>query len=470
MKKPPSFERETLERLEPMALVEIILRQQENIQRLFEEIERLKAIIKRDSTDSSKPPSTDLLKKSEKKQAEQGEEKRKPGGQPGHEGKTRKGFGRVDRYEVTEVSECPYCGSEKLRSVGVKTRQVARWVDNPIEIVEYQQHQCRCEQCQSISWGSLPSGVIGEQEIEAKLQAMMVWLGHYGHLSYEKQQEWLKEMGVCEIGLGTIAATTARVAQKVKGAVTALSEWIKSQPYIHVDETPWIVKGVKEWLWSFSGPGYALFRGADSRSRAELVAVLGERYEGVLCSDDFSVYNGYDAKHQQKCLAHLRRHFKQLLKMTVKSQREIGEAFLKLIDDAFRQYRHWQETGDEESYFEWVRGFKEKVQQAIEDWMPYAGYSAGLLLRSLREKSQQWWHFLDNPMVPPDNNRAERNLRLGVTKRKVSGGSRSLDTLDNTAALLTVVQTCRAQGRSVVDFFRQALIDPSSLSLIPVNT
>jgi transposase len=77
---------------------------------------------------------------------------------------------------------------------------------------------------------------------------------------------------------------------------------------------------------------------------------------------------------------------------------------------------------------------------------------------------------LENPEVPPDNNRAERNLRLAVTKRKVCGGSRSMDELENTTALLTVIQTCRAQGRSIVDFFRQALIDPSALSLIPLQT
>jgi transposase len=77
---------------------------------------------------------------------------------------------------------------------------------------------------------------------------------------------------------------------------------------------------------------------------------------------------------------------------------------------------------------------------------------------------------LEDPEVPPDNNRAERNLRIAVTKRKVCGGSRSMDGLENTAALLTVIQTCRAQGRSIVDFFRQALIDPSALSLIPLQT
>jgi transposase len=354
--------------------------------------------------------------------------------------------------------------------MGVKTRQTARLVKNPIEIVEYQQHQCRCQSCETVVWGEMPSEVIGEQDLEASLQAMLAWLGTYAHMSYEKQQEWLLQMGVEGIGIGTLAATTERVAVSVRAKVEELADWIKTQIHTHVDETGWPVLGVKEWVWSFSGEGYALYRGADTRSRAELEAVLGEHFAGVLSSDDYSVYNGYAADGQQKCLAHLLRHFKQLLKLFPKSQQEIGRVFIKLIDEAFAMYRKWQKTQDDARYFKWAEKFQEKVNKAIEEWMPKAGYSAGKLIRNLRDKSEQWWYFLKDPKVPPDNNRAERNLRLAVTKRKVCGGSRSMDGLDNTAALLTVIQTCKAQGKCALEFFRQALIDPTGLTLIPPQT
>ena len=89
----------------------------------------------------------------------------------------------------------------------------------------------------------------------------------------------------------------------------------------------------------------------------------------------------------------------------------------------------------------------------------------GSLIRSLRDKAHQWWYFLEHPEIPPDNNLAEREsfghasrtLRLAVTKRKVSGGSRSMERFKHTANLLTVVQTCRRQGRSVIEFFEQAI-------------
>jgi len=59
--------------------------------------------------------------------------------------------------------------------------------------------------------------------------------------------------------------------------------------------------------------------------------------------------------------------------------------------------------------------------------------------------------------VPRDNNLAERSLRLAVTKRKVSGGSRSIKRLEETANLLSVIQTYRFQARSVMAFFRKAI-------------
>jgi transposase len=119
------------------------------------------------------------------------------------------------------------------------------------------------------------------------------------------------------------------------------------------------------------------------------------------------------------------------------------------------------QTLDSSSYNDWVNQFKSKLQSSLNQWTDLAGGTAGHLLRSLRDKANQWWYFLDNPEVPPDNNQAERSLRLAVTKRKVSGGSRSMERFQHTANLLTVVQTCRRQGRSVIDFFVQALLADS---------
>jgi transposase len=483
---PLKLDRETLGQMATEQLVDIIIEQaivteklNKRILELEQFVERLKVSRDLDSKTSSKPPSSDLLKKTENKQQDKPGEgeapKRKPGGQPGHQGKTRKGFNRVDRFEILRPQLCSCCGSTEFikEPIKIETQQAAQLVECPIEIVEYHRHTCVCDRCGNSQTADWSFDIVPGQDIGIKLQAFLGWVNNYGHLSYEKQQELLWELGQIEIGVGTLVTTNERIDTAVDHSVTALKDWIQQmQPNIHSDETPWMVKGVKEWLWIFANTNFALFHAADTRSRAELEAILGLSYSGVLSSDDYSVYNGYDVKAQQKCLAHLRRHFKKLIKLPGLNNLKIAKVFINLIDEGFKNYALFQQNQDVLEFFSWASEFKAKVESSINEWIDKAGGEAGKLLRLLQQKTDQWWYFLDHPEVPPDNNQAERSLRLAVTKRKVSGGSRSMERFKNTANLLTVVQTCRRQGRSVIEFFVQAIktmVNPSVQppSLIP---
>lgn len=277
-------DRETLEQLPKSVLVEIVLQQQAVLEELVAEVERLKGIIEKDSQTSSKPPSSDLIRCSEKvkEKAESEPSKRKPGGQPGHKGKTRKGFGRIDRYERIEPQSCPECsGTHFQASAATLTRSVvAQLVERPIEIVEYQQVRRICGQCGVRVAGELTEGVIPGQDLSAKLQGLLTWLGHYGHLSYAKQQEWLWEFAQIYVGTGTLEATSRRVAEATLQPVEALREWIRQQPSVHADESPWLVNGVKEWLWTLSGKGYSFFHAGktltEPNSKSDSVRVLPE--------------------------------------------------------------------------------------------------------------------------------------------------------------------------------------------------
>lgn len=115
------------------------------------------------------------------------------------------------------------------------------------------------------------------------------------------------------------------------------------------------------------------------------------------------------------------------------NNQEIGKAFKDLIDQGFHHYRIWQQNQDSHIYHHWAAGFKEKVELTLKQWSDKAGYEAGKLLRSLKLKADQWWYFLLHPEVPPDNNLAHRSLRLAITKRKISGGSRSMERFQHTA-------------------------------------
>jgi transposase len=210
---PPKPDRETLRQLATEQLVEIVMEQALAIEGLKTRVIELENVIEKlkvsrdlDSTTSSKPPSGDILKKSENKQEEKSEEsetpKRKPGGQPGHPGKTRKGFGRVDRFEILRPQVCRCCGNKEFHAEPrkIETQQVAQLVDRPIEIVEYQRYTCICRECGETQTADWSAEIVPGQDIGIRLQAFLGWINNYGHLSYEKQQELLWELGEIEIG------------------------------------------------------------------------------------------------------------------------------------------------------------------------------------------------------------------------------------------------------------------------------
>jgi transposase len=161
---------EIVEQLSREELVKIVLRQQKLIERLEQELEKLKERQPSNSKTSSKPPSSDLIQKSETgkvdrlKESEQ-EPKRKPGGQPGHIGKTRKGFGRVDRYQISTPDSCEHCGSRELSEmIGYSKQQVACLVARPIEVVEYQRVKCQCLECGAMALGPASPGQVAGQD------------------------------------------------------------------------------------------------------------------------------------------------------------------------------------------------------------------------------------------------------------------------------------------------------------------
>ncbi|MBA3924185.1 MAG: transposase [Nostocaceae cyanobacterium] len=114
-----------------------------------------------------------------------------------------------------------------------------------------------------------------------------------------------------------------------------------------------------------------------------------------------SVYNGCLVGAQQKCLAHLRRHFQKVRKISHGNNTVVAEAFWELIDEAFRQHRQWRQKPDSINYYSWASDFKTRLSLLLNTWLGHVGHAAGLLLRSLRDQADQWWYVLDQERVPP---------------------------------------------------------------------
>ncbi|NQE38392.1 hypothetical protein E5S67_06177 [Microcoleus sp. IPMA8] len=94
------------------------------------------------------------------------------------------------------LTKSEHCGSKELSDIiGYSKQQVACLIDRPIEVVEYQRAKCQCNECGTIVMGLVSPGIVPGQDLSIALQALLVWLGNYGHISYSKQQEFLRELG-----------------------------------------------------------------------------------------------------------------------------------------------------------------------------------------------------------------------------------------------------------------------------------
>ena len=163
MKKPAATKEQKkteIEQLSQAELVEMVLGLQKIIEELQEKLAIATGKSRTTSQTSSILPLTDLIQKPEKATVKpEADQKKKPGGQPGHQGKTRKGFGRVDRTEISSPDICLNCGSKELSEViNIHKQQVASLVAKPIEVVEYQTQSCKCLECGAVVRGKQPSG------------------------------------------------------------------------------------------------------------------------------------------------------------------------------------------------------------------------------------------------------------------------------------------------------------------------
>jgi transposase len=79
------------------------------------------------------------------------------------------------------------------------------------------------------------------------------------------------------------------------------------------------------------------------------------------------------------------------------------------------------------------------------------------------------WTFAGCGGVEPTNNAAERAVRHAVCWRKTSYGTDSEQGSRFVERMLTVVATCRQQGRGVLNFLIQALTATTKPSLLPAE-
>lgn len=442
---------------------------QEN-QRLRQENRQLKerlARAGRDSTNSSKPPSSDIVQRA--RAPRRGA--RKIGGQPGHPRHQRPSFSpqEVDVRTLHAPCRCPRCGSRDLEPLPepVQTFQQAELVQKPLEVLEHVVQRCRCHHCNGLAEGSLPDHLQRTGLVGPRMMSLMVYLKGSLHLSYSGLAELLDHALGLKVSRGYLAKVMNRASAALEEPVEDLRQRLPHQPWLNVDETGHKENGARMWTWCFRAPQFVLFAIRASRGSPVLLEHLGEAFQGVLGCDFFSAYRKYmrsmDGK-LQFCFAHLIRELKFLVDHPSPSVRIYGEPLLEAIREMFQLiHRHVEEP---------IQDFENRLrlrrQRILEagtntaaistiDWYVKKQYpEVANLARRFQEHGESYFTFLTTPQVGPTNNAAEQALRFVVLNRRATQGTRGPRGRDFCERLWTVVGTCRMNGRSIFGYLRQA--------------
>ena len=416
------------------------------------------ARLKKNSSNSSKPPSSDIVKPP--KPAGPRGRKRKIGGQPGHEGHFREPFAteEIDRVAPYKLTTCPDCGG-KLTPAQVPPRvvQQVELVPQLVEVTEHRAGVFYCRHCDQIHYAPLPAAVEQGGLLGSELTALVGYLKGMCHTSFSTIRKLLGDVFHVTLSRGHLVKVINKAAVAMAGAYEQLRALLPEEDHLNVDETGHKAHGQPWWTWCFRADLYTLFKIDHSRGSAVLVEMLGREFDGVLGCDYFSAYHKYMKDFGvavQFCLAHLIRDVKFLTELPDQVTAAYGQRVLAGLRQLFHVI-HRRETMDPTRFQRALEKAREELVATGKRAPPRA--EAQTMAKRFREHGADYFRFITTPGVQPTNNRAEQAIRFVVIDRLITKGTRSERGRHWSERIWTAIATCTQHGRSVFHFLHQSV-------------
>jgi transposase len=481
------MDRATLLTLDRETLVELVLHLvaeqataiaalQEQVAALQRENAELRARLGQHSSNSSRPPSSDLP--GTRAPAKRPPRGRRPGGQPGHPGHQRVllPLEQVDRVIPLVPTACRQCG-EALAAAGAgdpadERQQVTELPPPRAEVTEYRLAARRCGKCGTVTRAPRPAEV-GAGSFGPRLQALVALLSGRYRLSRREVVQLMSDVWGAEVALGSVVeleqATSAALAPVVAEAHTLAQQ----ATVANVDETGWREGRRKAWLWVMVTALLTVFRVDRARSGQVARELLGPTWRGIVGSDRFSGYAWLEVPWRQVCWAHLKRDFQQMVDWGGAAA-PIGTAALAIEGQVFERWHRFRAGAiDRATLQQELDPLRLALRDLLLDGMTSEHAKAAGRCTELLRLWPALWSFARYPGVEPTNNAAEQALRPAVLWRKGSFGTHSPAGSRFAERLLTVSATCRQQGRDLLGFLvaanqaaRLGMLPPS---LIPAS-
>ncbi len=430
------------------------------------DLERQLALRKQNSTNSSKPPSSDGLAGEPRQRGRRKKSRRKVGGQPGHRGAHRPlvEAERVDEVRPVLPPQCQHCGQALPGQIGdVQTtgalhrHQVTELPPIQARIIEYQCHRVVCPACGQSTRAAVPQEATGH--FGPHLTALIAYLTVVCRLPRRVVEALLAQVLGIEISLGSTQKCWEEASQAVAAPCQELERQLKDEPVLNIDETGWRTNGDKRYLWAFVAARYIVYTVAATRGSEVLIRLLGAVFRGILCSDRFSAYLKYHSGQAQFCWDHLKRTLLGIVEFTKTSALE------RFCRDALaehaRLFRLWHKFRggriDRSQLLLRSIPIQKRIFALAQRHLDSPNRDVRNLATALFEHNERLFTFLEHEGVEPTNNSAERALRTGVQWRKICFGNRSAHGEIATARLLTVAETCDLQRLNILAYLSAAI-------------
>ena len=425
-----------------------------NIDRLLKENRELRKRLEkyekppRDSGNSSVPPSEEPMKAEVERRTKSLRKKSdKPvGGQPGHEGTTRKMVDVPDEVENISSQFCMECGRDLSGVEGVLD-YVTQEVDLPVISPIYRERRfykkvCTCGCCNR---DYAPRKRGGNAITFGKnIRAIATYLSVVQCMPYERLQSLFATMFNVSISQGTLANIIREMLDKSRPAIGLIERLIRESAVVGFDESGCYVNGKLNWSWIAQTTYLTLvFRGA-GRGAKVLEDRFGDALKNMIAvTDRHSAYFAIDFLNNQICLAHLLRNLEYLNDIDKK------QTWAKEVQTLLREAIHLrnEKPADVIPKDSWLTRLDDLLKQNLDNLRK----EFNELKRGIIKCRNYIFNFLDNPAIPSDNNGSERGIRKLKVKQKISGCFRSETGADSFHALHSIADTAWKNGQSPLD-------------------
>jgi len=433
---------------------------------LTAKVSTLEGMLRKDSHNSSKPPSSDGLGK--KTQSLREASGKKPGGQPGHKGNTLKQVAQPTQVITHALPEhCKRCGSmlAQQQTRVVERRQV---IDIPVvdcDVIEHQTVALVC-QCGQHHVSAFPPAVTETVQYGPNVRALGVHLTQGQLLPFARAAQLIADIYGVELSPGTLVAWVDEARVALQDTADDIAHSLHTAPLVHADESGLRVAGKLHWLHVAANETHTWY-GVHPKRGMEAIAAHGilPQRRGALVHDCWAPYWQLDCVHGL-CNAHLLRELVYVKEITghdwpeqmtqlllsanaiAAATRQAGIAFTEDNLAAFRTLYHGilREGDRHHPQARAPTGKRGRVKQSV----PFN------LLRRLRQHADAVLLFLHDPLVPFTNNLGERAIRMPKVKQKISGCFRTIEGAHNFCVIRSCLDTLAKQGHGMLDVLRRA--------------